>query len=146
MILDSLYILSKQGIAKTRFDVNLCTGDYEVFEMMRNPKGKLFFYYTDVPDNFRANIKRRTDKSITNRSGRNVSSVFVPDLTLPFAYGDVKGTNDAILFLFNDEQAVIELFIAKGKRNNRVGLFQLLMDGQLQNEMEALRKLSKPTT
>lgn len=139
MILDALYKLSKSE-GKTRFNVTGSTGNYDVFETLKNAKGELFFYYCDTPERFKADVRRKADKIISNRFGKNVSSVFVPDIQLPFAYGDVNGTNDAILLIFNSDHTQIEIFVAKGKRNNRLQLFQLLTDGELQIEIEALRK------
>ena len=147
MILDGLYKLAKlpEVKSKLRLDVISSTGSYETFELLKNAKGQLFFYYGDVPDKFKADVKRKADKSLTNRLGKNVSSVFVPDITQPFGYGDVNGTNDAILLLFNADHTEIEIFIAKGKRNNRMALYNLLTDGELITEIEALRKAIKPT-
>lgn len=144
MILDALYQL-KKAEGKTRFNVTHSTGNYEAFELLQNAKGQLFFYYCDVPDRFKADVKRKADKIISNRFGKNVSSVFVPDISLPFGYGDVNGTNDAILLIFNNDQTEIEILVSKGKRNNRLVLYHLLTDGELQTEIEALRKAVKPT-
>jgi hypothetical protein len=148
MILDALYQLKKaEGKSKTRFNVTHSTGNYEAFELLKNAKGQLFFYYCDVPDRFKADVKRKADKIISNRFGKNVSSVFVPDISLPFGYGDVHGTNDAILLFFNSDQTEIEILVAKGKRNNRLALYHLLTDSdsELQTEIDALRKAVKPT-
>lgn len=144
MILDALYQL-KKAEGKTRFNVTHSTGNYEAFELLKNAKSQLFFYYCDVPERFKADVKRKADKIISNRFGKNVSSVFVPDISLPFGYGDVHGTNDAILLLFNSDQTEIEILVAKGKRNNRLALYHLLTDIELQTEIEALRKAVKPT-
>lgn len=144
MILDALYKLAK-GENKTRFNVTHSTGNYEVFEMLKNAKGQLFFYYCDTPERFKADVKRKADKIISNRFGKNVSSVFVPDVSLPLGYGDVNGTNDAILLIFNPDHTEIEILVAKGKRNNRLALYHMLTDGELQAEIEAMRTAVKPT-
>jgi len=66
--------------AKTRFDITASTGSYEPFETKLKTKKGLSFYFGDVPERFRFSGKERPDKAITK--GDNISSVFVPDVTL----------------------------------------------------------------
>ena len=128
--------------AKTRFDITASTASYEHFETkLKTKKGGLSFYFGDVPDHFRFSAKDRPDKCITKKD--NISSVFVPDATLPFAYGDINGTQDATLFIFSEEYWIIEIFIARGQRNNRRNLYTLLSDGELDHEIETLRERAK---
>jgi hypothetical protein len=144
MILTDYYKAEKlpESKSKLRYDVTQSTGNYEPFEtIMSNKKGEQFFYYGDVPATFNGHVKRQAEKCITK--GKNISSVFVPDVTLLFAYGDVNGTLDAILISFNDTYTIIEIFVARGQRNNKKSLYQLLCDGELQNEIEILRKNAK---
>ncbi len=143
MILTDLYKFAKlpNQKSKTRFDCTSCTETYNAFEILRNKKGNLFIYYTDLPDKFRATAKRKADKSINK--GRNISSVFVPDIESLFAYGDVRTTTDALLLIFNNNHTEMEVFIARGQKNNRMSLYNLLADGELNNEIENLRKQAK---
>lgn len=144
MILTDYYKAEKlpECKSKYRYDVTLSTGHYEPFEtIMRNKKGEQFFYFGDVPPNFKGHVKRQAEKCISK--SKNISSVFVPDVTLPFAYGDVNNTTDAILIIFNDTYNIIEVFVARGHKNNKRNLYFLLCDGELQNEIEILRKNAK---
>jgi len=143
MILTDYYKAEKlpESKSKMRYDVTASTGNYEPLEALRNKKDELFFYYGDVPDNFNSHVKRQAEKCITK--GKNISSVFVPDVNLPFAYGDVYNTSDAILIKFSDNYTIIEIFVARGQRNNKRNLFFLLSDGELNNEIENLRKNAK---
>lgn len=128
--------------AKTRYDVTASSGSYEHFETkLKTKKGGLSFYFGDVPDRFRFSGKDKPDKAITK--GDNISSVFVPDITLPFAFGDVNHTTDAILLIFSNDWQVIEIFIARGQRNNRRNLYHLLCDNELESEIETLRSRAK---
>ncbi|MDD4553060.1 MAG: hypothetical protein PHP04_02595 [Bacteroidales bacterium] len=128
--------------AKTRFDVTASTGSYEPFETkLRTRQGGLSFYFGDVPERFRFSGKDRPDKAITK--GDNISSVFVPDITLPFAFGDIHHTTDAIILIFSNDWQVIEIFIARGQRNNKRNLYHLLCDGELDSEIEILRNNAK---
>ncbi len=127
------------GEAKTRYDITASTGGYEPFEiLLRTREGGLSFYFGDVPPSFRFSGKDRPDKAITRKS--NISSVFVPDVALPYAYGDVKGTSDAIIIMFLEYYSVIEIFIARGQKNNRRNIYTLFADGELDNEIKLLRK------
>jgi len=132
--------------AKSRYDVTSSTKEYEPFEMkLKNKRGDniggLSFNYGDTPDRWHFSSKDRPDKAITK--GDNISSVFIPDVTLPFAFGDVKETQDAILLIFSNDRQVIEIFIARGQKNNRRGLYILLCDGELDHEIEILRNNAK---
>jgi hypothetical protein len=131
---------------KTRYEVTACTKEYEPFEMkLKNKrganKGGLSFYFGDVPDRWHFASKDRPDKAITK--GENISSVFVPDVSLPFAFGDVKGTQDALLIIQSNEWLTLEIFIARGQRNNKRNLYHLLCDKELNNEIENLRNQAK---
>jgi hypothetical protein len=124
--------------AKTRYDVVASTGSYEPFEIkLRNKKGEMFFYLTETPGTYKFSRKEKPDKAISKSD--NISSLFVPDPSRPYAFGDIKGTQDAALFIIKDEWKTIELIIARGQRNNRLNLYHLLCDGELDHELEALR-------
>ena len=79
----------------------------------------------------------------------HISCIYAPDLSLPYYYGDFNHTEDAALFIFKDVSfinggilpgAEIEIFIARGKRQNRTALFNLLCDGELDADIEQLRQ------
>ena len=128
--------------AKSRYDVTASTGGYDPFEgKLRNRKGQQFFYLTDAPDRWHFSGKDRPDKAISR--GDNISSVFVPEPSLHFGFGDVKGTQDAALFIFSADWKTIEIFISRGQKNNRRGLYTLLCDQQLDHEIETLRNHAK---
>ena len=123
--------------AKTRMDCTASTQSYPDFENLRNKHGELFVYFGDVPTRFGGEVHRKADKAITKT--KNISSVFVPDVTLNRAYGDVKATADAILIINNSDYTEIEIFVARGQKNNRLNLWQMLVDCQLNNEISDLR-------
>ena len=146
--------------SKTRLDCTASTMGYPTFEEKRATKatkatekrdstniGDLILYFGDVPPQFRGNAHRKADKAITIK-GQNLSSVYVPDPRNGFGYGDVKGTADALLFIFDGmevvngaipTEAAIEVFVARGKSRDRVPLYNLLCDGELDDEMSELR-------
>jgi len=128
--------------SKSRLDCTASTGSYTELEMLRNKKGYLFVYVADVPDSFGGNTKRKADKAITKT--KNISSVYVPDIEKNLAYGDIRGTQDAILIVKTTDYKFMEIFVARGQKNNRVQLYNLFSDGELDDEMRKLRKQSIP--
>lgn len=139
MILTDFYRFEKlpEQKSKMRIDCTGSTKSYPDFETMRNKTGSLFVYFGDVPDRFGGDIHRKADKAITKV--KNLSSVFVPDVTKRFGYGDVRGSMDALLFLFGTDYSQIDIFVARGQRNNRMQLYNLLSDGELNEEIEQLK-------
>ncbi len=151
--------------SKTRLDCTASTASYPEFEEKRSTKeyratekrdateaGALVIYFGDVPDQFGGNVHRKADKAITIK-GKNLSSIYVPDPNTPFGYGDVRGTADALLFVFENLEVAngiilgggVEVFVARGKSKDRVPLYNLLTDGELDDEMNELRQRAGAT-
>lgn len=148
MILTDYYRFEKlsKPKSKLRIDCTASTGGYIPFEILRNKTGDLFMYIGDNTYT-KAGKERKADLALSKTA--HISSVYNPDLNLPYWYGDMKGTTDAFLFVHNNAEfinggiqvgAVIELFVARGQRNNRSQLYNALCDGELDEEMNALRK------
>lgn len=140
MILTDYYKMAKlpEQKSKTRLDCTASTTSYPDFEALRNKAGALFFYFGNVPTQFRGDVHRRADMALTKT--QNISSVYVPDVEKRFGYGDMRGSMDALLFLFGSEYNTIEIYVARGQKNNRMQLYNLLSDGELSEEIEELKK------
>lgn len=162
MVLTDYYkFVHLAGTAKTRLDCTTSTGGYDDFEIRRCRKGTkstkpgdLVIYCTDVQrnGNFNADAKRKADKSLTIGS-KNITSIYTFDPDPKTGYGDFKNTQDALLFMFTDFSnlgvsdeagAVIEIYVARGKRNSARLLYNLLEDGRLEDEMRELKKRARP--
>lgn len=161
MILTDYYRFERIALkSKTRMDCTASTGSYPEFEEKRATQvtrasekrdatnvGDLVIYYLNVPNTFGGDVHNKADKSITIK-GKNLSSVFVPEPESGFAYGDFKGTADALLFVIDlntidgviQAGGVIEVFIARGASKDRVPLYNLLADGGLDEEIDILRQ------
>lgn len=161
MILTDYYHLGRLvgTKSKLRVDCIASTKTYPPFEGMRAKKelrktdkrdgckvGDLFFYFGNVPDSFGGDVHRKADKALTKT--KNISSIFVPNPQSNFGYGDMKGTTDALLFVFDNaepidgklqEGASIEVFVARGYAKDRIALYNELSDGLLDDEMSQLR-------
>lgn len=147
MILTDYYRFERlEGtLAKLRIDCTASTGSYDPLEALRNKAGDLFLYIGDNTYT-KAGKERKADLALSRTA--HISSVYNPDLNLPYWYGDMKGTTDAFLFVHQNTEfinggtqagAVIELFVARGQRNNRSQLYNTLSDGGLDEEMNTLR-------
>jgi hypothetical protein len=123
--------------SKMRMDCTASTQSYPELESLRNKVGELFVYFGDVPQQFGGDVHRKADKAITKT--KNISSVYVPDVELNLAYGDIKGTQDAILIIVTADYTQIEIFVARGYKNNRVNLWQNLADGNYNDDISELK-------
>jgi len=121
-----------------RRDCVKSTQSYNEFECLRNKRGELFIYFGDVPHQFGGDVHKKADKAITKT--KNISSVFVPDINNYSAFGDVKGTQDALLIMNTPDYAELEIFVARGHKNNRLNIWQNFIAGEYDIEMENLRK------
>lgn len=148
MILTDYYRFEKlpNPKSKLRIDCTASTSSYDPLEALRNKTGDLFLYIGDNTHT-RAGKERKADLVLSRTI--HISSVYNPDLTLPYWYGDMKGTTDAFLFVHKNTEfidgeiqagAVIELFVARGQRNNRNQLYNILADDGFNDEMNTLRK------
>lgn len=155
MILTDYYRFEKllDQKSKMRIDCTASTESYNPLEMMRNKQGELFLYLGDNTHT-KAGLERKADLALSKTT--HISSIYNPDIEKSFWYGDMKGTADAFLFIHSDFSlvegriqagAVIELFVARGQRNNRGQLYNLLSDGELNEEINTLKnKVTKSVT
>ena len=136
--------------SKTRFDVSASSESYQFYEDFLRikigwNKGGLSFHFGKAPDNFNLREKDKPDMAIT-RIG-SISSLFVPNPALSFAYGDNKGTSDAILVIFGKDENgginQIEIFVCRGQKHNQKNLYWLMVDGERDEEIEHFRKNAK---
>ena len=107
------------------------------------------FIYIGVNDHIKASRQRKSDLSITNGRGQHLTNVYKPDLERGYAYGDVKNTTDLLLFVTKDfsmaadgtitDGATVEVFICRGRKHDKNAVFNLLTDGELNNEIAHLR-------
>lgn len=142
MIITDYYLLKELKPMKShRLDCTASTGGYEPFEAIaqRSRAKRFFCYYNGVPDTFKADAKRKADQAITNSN--NISSVYTPDLENRFlGFGDTKNTNDALLFKFAPDYKQLEIFVCRGYKNNKHGVFNLFLGGELDAEIGQITK------
>lgn len=123
-----------------RYDCTASTRSYPMFQQMaaKSRVKRFFCYYNGVPDTFSDRARNQADRTITNT--RNISSVFIPNVSKPLlGYGDVRGSRDAILFVFSADYSVMELFVARGYKFNQRSLYNHLVNGGLDTEIAQIR-------
>lgn len=149
MIVDELYTFEKIGDKKTRIDCISSTQGYEPFEAMRNKQGDLFFYLGSS-NHTKAGRKHKADLAISKT--KHISSIYIPDVESNLGFGDVRNTEDALLFILHDvkmmnnilqQGAKIDVLVAKGQSNNRQNIYTLLEEGELDEQIETLRTRAK---
>lgn len=151
MILTDYYKLEKKNEFKWKMNCTFSTQSYTEFERLRNKNDELIFYITNNHSNKATNRKRITDLALS-ASKAHLTGLYQPELDKPLLYGDMKGTTDALLFVFKDFEiidnriqpnSIVEVFVARGQRNNVQQLYTLLYDGELNQELDALRLKAK---
>lgn len=146
-IFTDYYRGSLLSTSKSRYDIDLSTESYPFFEkLLINQKkfnvGGLSFNYCPRPKAFKAKEERLAEM-IIGKGNSSISSVYVPNISKYYvAYGDVKTTNDAIIILFDEEKNTIEIFIARGLKYHKRNLYNEVIEGYLDVEMEAIRQRS----
>lgn len=139
--------------SKTRLDCVASSKSYNPLEASTNSKGVIVAYIGDNTHT-KAGQKGKSDLSMTTAKGKHLSSIYRPEIETNFGWGDVKDTTDALLFVFTDfaisngqltDGAAVEIFVARGKRSDRQGLYNLLADGELDGELDALRQKAQTT-
>ena len=124
------FIKNITGKAKTRFDL------FKYSEPIYEPLYLPFIYFQNTPDNIKCKQKRKSDFGISQK--RWLSSVYIPDiLNSQVAFGDIKGTQDLLLIVLNNE--VIEIFIFRGKKHLYQSVLNLYNDSELFNEIDEIR-------
>jgi len=130
---------------KSRYDISASSESYDFLESLLINKrgfnvGGTSFNCVSRPDRW----KKKNASLAICKGSHNITSLIRPDINLPFAIGDINGTKDAAIFVFNPDHketgiTTIEVFIARGLKHDINSLWDLLIDGELTPEMEILR-------
>jgi len=146
MIFTDYYKAEKLTEAKSRYDITISTAEYDFFESLLVNKrgfniGGHSINLVSRPDRWKG---KKTDLALTKGSS-NITSLKRPDIENNIAFGDIKGTNDGCIIVFNPDYKStginsIEIFIARGLRNDTNSLWDLFTDGELSYEVGVLRK------
>ena len=153
MILTDYYRFEKRPgqNSKMRMDCTASTQSYNPFEALRNKKGELFVY---VGDNTYTEAGERGKSDLALSRGDHITSLNTTNPKLPFWYGDFNRTPDALLMIQSGfehysngrvaDGSIIEIFVCRGHRANRLNLYAEFADGALNDELEVLRNRALP--
>ena len=145
--------------SKMRLDCIQYAGDYSGLSPLVNHKKQMFVYKTPARDFVSADSKRITEWSLT-KSSLNITSLYNEDLDYPeLFYGYPNGRrklsngsenpfypyrSDAYLFISDKEVEDLEMLIIPEQRNIISSWYQMLIDGELDEEIKQLRADTKP--
>lgn len=137
-MIDCYYCFRKAPGKKSLMLLEAHHKEYEPLHQT-NRKGQICCYLTQ-PSHIRARRERKPAFTLCNNPRGHLSSIFLPDLEVPhLGFGDVKGTEDGLLCIFSEGRDVLEILIAKGRKAVIEQLFWIMLDGELDGEVEALR-------
>lgn len=161
MIITDYYKFEKNSLkSKSRMDCTASTGSYPLLEQLRATKAIRATEKKDATEvgdlviylgkniNIKSHDKRSSGLAIGGKSG-SISSIYFPATEdLSIGYGDFKGSTDALLFSLTNieivdgliaKDAILEVFIARGRKNDCMPLFTLFAEGELDEEITELR-------
>ena len=141
------YYKFRQVLSGTRFDEEVSTGCYAPFEALRNKRGKLFIHISGVGEIcIHASHKKKFSPSVSKAShistinGFEKGAFYWSSSYTYFGYGDLEGSQDAILFVYDAFRRMMEVFIIRGCKHLTLTLYSFLKEGRLRADMEFLRK------
>jgi hypothetical protein len=137
--IDAYYKYLKDENTKTKYCETYSTGNYSRLEILRNKKNILTVYL--VSDNYTK--ARKISELKLAAKGVHISRVIQCKANSKIAYGDVKHTNDLLIFIFNEDKTEFELLIVKGKKYECNLYLNMLLDGVLNDEITNLRQLEE---
>ena len=144
MLITDYYQL-KKGKGETRFDEVASTGCYAPLEVLRNTRGKLFTQIYGLESI--ANGTVTTWAPYISKDSITINLYgFVPapncsaDGCNFIGYGNLVGTQDALLFAYDNWRNQMELFIIRGCKEHTNVLYSFLTQGRLLMETELIRK------
>lgn len=148
MIFTDYYKFEKLTAAKSRYDVTDSTGEYDLFESILINKrvfniGGLSLNYTPQPDGHKG---QKVD-AILGKGAHSITKVLRPNPESNISYGDINTTQDACIIIFNSDfrdagVILIEVLIARGAKNDKLQIYHLFVDGELNHELYALRSMA----
>jgi hypothetical protein len=126
----------KDENTKTKYCETYSTGNYSRLEILRNKNNILTVY---LVSNDYTNARKISELKLTAK-GLHISRVIQCKANSKIAYGDVRNTNDLLIFIFNEDKTEFELLIVKGKKYECNLYLNMLFDGVLKDEINILRQ------
>lgn len=138
MRLNSYYKIKK--VVGTRYEIISSCNPYTRFEMERKATGDLPFFLMDP--HYVTGKKNGSKESLVGPDG-HISLLF-PYGPNTYYCGDAKGTKDLLMFIKNEAESTVEIFVALGRKSEANIFMCWLAGGELNLEMDMLRSQATP--
>lgn len=147
--------------SKLKFQLIGSTKSYEPLEALRATKkfkesatrdgieiGDLFVYIGKGEDVVKEKKADRVPEWSMTKTD-NITGIFIPDPNKPLGYGDMIDTRDLFLFKLHNwrtlgdifvDGATLEVFVIRNGLNQRVAIYDMFIDGQLDDDIAMLRQ------
>lgn len=143
MIIDSLSLYRKDAHKKSLYILAAFSEHYPPIHRPRKKGNEIPLYISSGRPTVHTHSKRKPALEMSGVEG-HYSGLFIPDPQRPeLAFGDMAGTEDALLVIIHDGQA--EVLACKGKKSVSSQLYAMLADADqdLMSEIEEHRTRAK---
>lgn len=145
MIIDGYLRFERDPSARSKSRLEMVSASMDLLPFIDpNKTGRSWIYFSENQNYIKAAPGREPRATITSRRGNHITSMFTPSIDQnQLGYGDINGSQDALLFILEIADGCIKavvVLLAKGKKNVAYSLFQLLQDGELDQEINTLKK------
>lgn len=140
MIIDSYSLFIKDLEKKSKYFLEYRSSVYEPIHIKQKKSGDIVLYVSQVPEPIRLKAKNKPSWELS-AAGQHISGLYIPDYNRPdIGYGDIKGTEDALLWIKVCCQ--IELMVFKGKKPVKEFLYSMLASRskELEQDINGFRK------
>jgi len=126
-LIDSYSLYKHDTSTKTKYLLKSFSGVYDPLHRPSKRINEVPLYITSVPNSIKSNARRKPNQTLSGTGSTYISGIFNPDLNSPeIGYGDIRGTEDALLIITKESQA--EILVFKGKKSVAYQLYTILLD------------------
>lgn len=128
------------AISQERYDTTKYAGRYIPLEQGMSSRDKApFVYLTKIPSKWSDHAKANAEYTL-NTGKSNVSSIYIPEPMLypNIGFGDMQGTNDALIIHIADDCNSLSLMVARGHKLNARAVCEAYMRGELYEDIRLL--------
>ena len=138
---DSYYRFRKVLGKKTLMFLESYAREYDPLHVAKKRTNQVYCYLTEKPFHIAAERERKPAFSISNDNYKHLSGIYIPDLKekANLGFGDIKGTQDGLLFEFSESYQVLELYVLKGQKNVIEQWYSIMADTELEQGLESIR-------
>ena len=138
---DSYYRFRKVLGKKTLMFLESYAREYDPLHVAKKRTNQVYCYLTEKPFHIAAERERKPAFSISNDNYKHLSGIYIPDLKekANLGFGDIKGTQDGLLFEFSESYQVLEIYVLKGQKNVIEQWYWIMADFELEQGLESIK-------